>query len=69
MDTMEEYLHYFQLYEHIFNRLSYKFEESLSVIDVREMTEKVMAYITQKQDAGMVNERIQAAFLGNSLCV
>ncbi len=62
MDTMEEYLHYFQLYEHIFNRLSYKFEESLSVIDVREMTEKVMAYITQKQDAGMVNERIQAVF-------
>ena len=62
MDTMEEYLHYFQLYEHIFNRLSYKFEDSLPVIDVEEMTQKVMAYITQKSDAGAVNERIQAVF-------
>ena len=64
MDTMEEYLHYFQLYEHIFNRLSYKFEESLSVIDVREMTEKVMAYITQKQDAGMVQRADTGGFWG-----
>lgn len=60
LDQLEEYLHYFQLYEHIFNRMNYRFEESLSLTDDTALGDKLMSYITEKQDAETVNERIQA---------
>lgn len=60
LDALEEYLHYFQLYEHIFNRLNYRFEDSLPLTDDAALAQRLMGYITEKQDAETVNERIQA---------
>ena len=60
LDALEEYLHYFQLYEHIFNRLNYRFEDSLPLTDDAALARRLMGYITEKQDAETVNERIQA---------
>ena len=42
LDALEEYLHYFQLYEHIFNRLNYRFEDSLPLTDDAALARRLM---------------------------
>ncbi len=60
LEDMEDYLNYFQVYEHALNRQSYKFADGLTVSDTEKLTGRLMGYITEKNDAQQINGRIQA---------
>lgn len=60
MDDLGKYVHYFEIYEHIFNRLHFKFEDTVQAYDVDTLMDRLMAHISATQDAQSANERIQA---------
>lgn len=60
MADLEKYVHYFEIYEHIFNRLHFKFEDTVQDYDADTLTNRLMAYISVTRDAQSANERIQA---------
>ncbi len=59
LKELEEYLYYFQFYEHTMNRLAFKFEDKLDIPDTQELVAGIMMYISEKEDAPTVNQRIQ----------
>lgn len=62
MKDMEDYLHYFKVYEYIVNRQVCKYEEDLDTPDTEVFVSRLMSYISQTEDAQNTNNRIQSVF-------
>ena len=60
MSELEKYIHFLGLYEHIYNRLQFKYESDVKDYDGDVLTEALMAYIAAAKDAENSNERIQS---------
>ncbi len=59
MCVLETYVHFLEVYEHIFNRLEYKFELPADIPSVEMMIQDAVNYISRPQDAQAVNSNIQ----------
>ncbi len=60
MSELEKYIHYLGLYEHIYNRLQFKYEQDAGDYDADVLMEKLMAYINDADDVETANARIQS---------
>ncbi len=60
LKELETYLHYFSVYEHIFNRAEFKFDFEPVTEDIDALTLDIMNYIASATDSQKQNERIQS---------
>lgn len=59
MKILTAYTDIFQVFEYIFNRIEYKFQEEIKEVDEEEFLEEVMAYIFDTTDNVIINEKIK----------
>lgn len=59
MDTLTAYTDAFNIYEHILNRIEYRYKESPYSIDNEEFTRDILGYIFDSEDNFIINEKIK----------
>jgi hypothetical protein len=59
MKILTAYTDIFQVFEYIFNRIEYKYQEEIKDIDDEEFLTEVMAYIFDTTDNVIINEKIK----------
>lgn len=60
LKELEAYLHFFSVYEHVYNRAEFKFDFEPVTEDVEALTLDIMNYIASATDSQKQNERIQS---------
>ncbi|WMJ87908.1 hypothetical protein [Anaerocolumna sp. MB42-C2] len=59
MKILTAYTDIFQVYEYIFNRIEYKYEEKIDEIDEEAFVSEVISYIFDTNDNVIINEKIK----------